>query len=382
MRSAYGALFGIVLAGGFLFLYSDIFSLESRTQEILWQCVFAAFVVFCALVVRGKWTNADSHFQVQPLRIIAGPAEIESMLGRLFAKIKKGLAKTRSAFGGVLDLFTGAHRVDKDFLAKLEEQLYLADVGTAATSQIVERVRKAFLDKEVGDDVKAFVQKELRELLADPAAGINYAASGPTVVMIAGVNGSGKTTSIAKLAKKLHDENKKVLLAACDTFRAAAVEQLTVWAGRIGVEIVKQQQGSDPSAVAHDACEKAKAKAFDVLIVDTAGRLHTQTHLMKELEKIHRVVQRQIPGAPHEVFLVLDATTGQNAVTQAEQFTKSVKCTGIILSKLDGSAKGGAIFAIKQKVGLPVKYIGVGETLDDLEPFDPDAFVAALFEKS
>jgi fused signal recognition particle receptor len=303
------------------------------------------------------------------------------MLGRLFAKIKKGLSKTRNAFGGVLDLFTGAHRVDKDFLAKLEEQLYLADVGTAATARIVERVKQAYLDKEVGDDVKAFVQKELRELLADPAIDLHYAASGPTVVMIAGVNGSGKTTSIAKLAKKLHDDGKKVLLAACDTFRAAAVEQLTVWAGRLGVEIVKQQQGSDPSAVAHDACEKAKAKGFDVLIVDTAGRLHTQAHLMKELEKIHRVVQRQIPGAPHEVLLVLDATTGQNAVTQAEQFTKSVKCTGIILSKLDGSSKGGAIFAIKQKVGLPVKYIGVGETLDDLEPFDPDAFVAALFEK-
>jgi fused signal recognition particle receptor len=201
------------------------------------------------------------------------------------------------------------------------------------------------------------------------------------VVMIAGVNGSGKTTSIAKLAKLLQDDGKKVLVAACDTFRAAAVEQLTVWAGRIGCEIVKQQQGSDPAAVAHDACEKAKARNFDVLIVDTAGRLHTQTHLMRELEKIHRVVQKQIPGAPHDVFLVLDATTGQNAVTQAEQFTRAVKCSGIILAKLDGTAKGGAVFAIKQKVGLPVKFIGVGEGLDDLEPFDPDAFVGALFEK-
>lgn len=303
------------------------------------------------------------------------------MLGRLFAKIKKGLSKTRNAFSGVFDLFTGAHRVDRDFLAKLEEQLYLADVGTTATANIVERVRMGFMDKEVGEDVKAFVRRELRDLLADPGETIRYSGHGPTVIMIAGVNGSGKTTSIAKLAKRLHDDNKKVLLAACDTFRAAAVEQLTVWADRLGVEIVKQQQGSDPSAVAHDACEKAKSKGFDILIVDTAGRLHTQMHLMKELEKIHRVVQRQIEGAPHEVFLVLDATTGQNAVAQAEQFTKTVKCSGIILSKLDGTAKGGAIFAIKQKVGLPVKYIGVGETLDDLEPFDPDAFVAALFEK-
>jgi len=303
------------------------------------------------------------------------------VLGRLFSKIKQGLSKTRNVFSGMLDLFTGGHRVDKAFLAKLEEQLYLADVGTVATAQIVERVRQAFLDKEVGEDVKAFVRQQLREQLADPAGGIRWAPAGPTVIMIAGVNGSGKTTSIAKLAKNLQNEGKKVLVAACDTFRAAAVEQLTIWADRIGCEIVKQQQGADPAAVAHDACEKARAKNFDVLIVDTAGRLHTQTHLMRELEKIHRIVTKQIPGAPHDVFLVLDATTGQNAVTQAEQFTKAVKCTGIILSKLDGTAKGGAIFAIKQKIGLPVKYIGVGEGLDDLEPFDPDAFVAALFEK-
>ena len=198
--------------------------------------------------------------------------------------------------------------------------------------------------------------------------------------MIAGVNGSGKTTSIAKLANRLKADGKKVMVAACDTFRAAAVEQLTIWSERIGCEIVKNAQGSDPASVAHDACEKAKARGFDVLIVDTAGRLHTQTHLMRELEKIHRVVTRQIAGAPHEVLLVLDATTGQNAITQAEKFTKSVKCTGIILTKLDGTAKGGAIFAIKQKLGLPVKFVGVGEKLDDLEPFDPDAYVEALFE--
>lgn len=303
------------------------------------------------------------------------------MLGRLFTKIKKGLAKTRNVFTGITSLFTGEYRVDKEFLHKLEEQLLLADVGTAAATAIVEGLRKDYKDRVVGDDVKQFVQKKLRDLLADPAEGVRYAASGPTVIMIAGVNGSGKTTSIAKLANRLQADGKKVVVAACDTFRAAAVEQLTVWAGRIGCEIVKQQQGSDPAAVAHDACEKAKAKNFDVLIVDTAGRLHTQTHLMRELEKIHRVVQKQIPGAPHEVFLVLDATTGQNAVAQAEQFSKAVKCTGIMLSKLDGTAKGGAVFAIKQKVGLPVKFVGVGEQLDDLEPFDPDGFVAALFEK-
>jgi fused signal recognition particle receptor len=228
--------------------------------------------------------------------------------------------------------------------------------------------------------VEAFVKAQLREMLADPAEEITYVTGGPTVVMIAGVNGSGKTTSIAKLAKKLKDDGKKVMVAACDTFRAAAVEQLTIWTERIGVDIVKNQQGSDPASVAHDACEKAKARGFDVVIVDTAGRLHTQTHLMRELEKIHRIVGRQIAGAPHEVFLVIDATNGQNAVAQAETFTKSVKCTGIILTKLDGTPKGGAIFAIKQKIGLPVKFIGVGEGIDDLEPFNPDDFVKALFE--
>ena len=303
------------------------------------------------------------------------------MIGRFFTKIKQGLSKTKGVFTGVFDLLRGKGRVDQAFLDELEKRLYLADVGTQATATIVDRVRQGYRDKEVGDEVLEFVKSQLRELLATETSGINYAPSGPTVVMVAGVNGSGKTTSIAKLAKRLQTDGKKVILAACDTFRAAAVEQLTVWAGRIGCEIVKQGQNADPAAVAHDACEKAKAKHFDVLIVDTAGRLHTQTHLMRELEKIHRIVTKQIPGAPHEVLLVLDATTGQNALTQAEQFSKAVKCSGIVLSKLDGTAKGGAVFAIKQKLGLPVKFVGVGEQIDDMEPFDPDAFVAALFEK-
>src|SRR6478672_2722643 len=299
----------------------------------------------------------------------------------LFEKIKQGLAKTRGVFAGIASLFRLRGRVDRDFLGELERRLYLADVGTAATTEIVERVRQSFLDKEISGDVEEFVKNQLKELVATTETALRFNPSGPTVIMIAGVNGSGKTTSIAKLARRLQSEGKKILLAACDTFRAAAVEQLTVWAGRIGCEIVKQGQNADPSAVAHDACEKAKAREFDVLIVDTAGRLHTQTHLMKELEKIHRIVTRQIPGAPHEVLLVLDATTGQNALTQAEQLSKSVKCTGIVLSKLDGTAKGGAIFAIKQKLGLPVKYVGLGEQIDDMEPFDPDGFVQELFEK-
>jgi fused signal recognition particle receptor len=296
----------------------------------------------------------------------------------IFEKLKAGLSKTRGVFSGISTLFRLRGKVDRDFLTELEKRLYLADVGVGATTEIVEKVRQSFLDKEIGDDVEVFVKQQLKDMLTS-GEGILYNSNGPTVVMVAGVNGSGKTTSIAKLARRLQQDGKKVLVAACDTFRAAAVEQLTVWSERIGCEIVKNQQGSDPASVAHDACERAKARGFDVLIVDTAGRLHTQTHLMRELEKIHRVVTRQIEGAPHEVLLVLDATTGQNAIAQAENFKKVVQCSGIILSKLDGTAKGGAIFAIKQKLGLPVKFVGVGETLDDLEPFDPESYVEALF---
>src|SRR5262249_30394649 len=252
----------------------------------------------------------------------------------IFNKIKAGLAKTRSLFNGIAQLFRLRGRVAKGFLAQLEERLYLADVGTVATSEIVERVRQAFLDKEITGDVEVFVKDQLKALLNNPEEGLHYAPSGPTVVMVAGVNGSGKTTSIAKLARRCQQEGKKVIVAACDTFRAAAVEQLTIWSQRIGCEIVKSQQGSDPASVAHDACDKAKARQLDVLIVDTAGRLHTQAHLMRELEKIRRVVSKQIDGAPHEVLLVLDATTGQNAILQADAFTKTIQCTGIILAKL------------------------------------------------
>jgi fused signal recognition particle receptor len=300
------------------------------------------------------------------------------MFRSLFDKIKQGLSRTRDLFAGIASLFGMRGKVDRDFLAELERRLYLADVGNQTTQEVVERVKQAFLDKEIGEDVKVYVKQLLREQLTTPPP-INYAESGPTVILVAGVNGSGKTTSIAKLAYRLKGEGKKVLVAACDTFRAAAVEQLTIWCERIGVEIVKNQQGSDPAAVAHDACERAKARHFDVVIVDTAGRLHTQAPLMRELEKIHRVTGKVIDGAPHEVLLVLDGTNGQNAIAQAEQFKKVVKCSGIVLTKLDGTAKGGAIFAIKNKLDLPVKYIGVGEKLDDLQPFDPESYVEALF---
>lgn len=301
------------------------------------------------------------------------------MLGKLWTKIKAGLAKTRSVFSGVAELFRLRGRVDQKFLQELEKTLYLADVGTVATTEIVAEVRKSFQDKEITGDVKTFVMNKLQALLTAPSEGIAF-VPGTTVVMVAGVNGSGKTTSIAKLVKWCQDQGKKVMVAACDTFRAAAVEQLAIWSQRLGCEIVKNQQGSDPASVAHDACEKALARHFDVLIVDTAGRLHTQVHLMRELEKIHRVVSNKIPGAPHEVLLVLDATSGQNAIAQAENFKKTVRCTGIVLAKLDGTAKGGAIFGIKQKLGLPVKFVGVGEKPEDLELFNPEAYVEALFE--
>ncbi len=298
----------------------------------------------------------------------------------LLQKIKSGLGRTRDVFTGIGQLLRIKGRVDRSFLEELEHRLISADVGTDSTGVIVAEVKQSFLDKEITGEVEEFVKKKLEGLLTADHLGLNYALDGPTVIMVAGVNGSGKTTSIAKLAARLHQEGKKVVVAACDTFRAAAVEQLTIWSERIGCEIVKSQQGSDPASVAHDACARAQARKSDVVIVDTAGRLHTQAHLMNELEKIHRVVKKQIPGAPHEVLLVIDATTGQNALVQAQKFKERVQCTGLVLSKLDGTAQGGAIFSIKQKLGLPVKFIGVGEKLDDLEPFDPETYVQALFE--
>lgn len=296
----------------------------------------------------------------------------------LFSKLRNALTKTRQAFSGMASLFGIRGRVDKQFLAQLEEKLYLADVGPAVP-QIVERVRQAYLDKEISGEVMNFVKNEIRSLLTGPDAALHWAASGPTVMMVAGVNGSGKTTSIAKLARLFQDQGRKVVLAACDTFRAAAVEQLTIWSERLGCEIVKGQQGADPASVAHDGVSAALARKADVLIIDTAGRLHTQDHLMRELEKIRRVIQRQLPDAPHETLLILDATTGQNAIQQAQQFQKVVKCTGIVLTKLDGTAKGGSILSIKLKLNLPVKFIGLGEKLEDLEEFSADAFVDGLF---
>jgi fused signal recognition particle receptor len=295
----------------------------------------------------------------------------------LLERFKKGLAKTAQLFN-VRSWF--GRKVDQSFLDDLEKRLIQADVGVAATSRLIDRVREAFAEKTADENLLHFVKNELKGLLEDSRPGALLTASKrPSVYLIAGVNGSGKTTSIAKLAQHLKDDGKTILLAACDTFRAAAADQLSIWAARAGCEIVKGAPGADPASVAHDACQRALARNIDVLIVDTAGRLHTQTHLMRELEKIRSVIQRLIPGAPHEVLLVIDATNGQNAIRQAEVFTKSIGCTGVILTKLDGTAKGGVVVAVRQTMNLPVKFIGVGEALDDLQPFDADTFVESLF---
>jgi fused signal recognition particle receptor len=295
----------------------------------------------------------------------------------LLERFKKGLSKTRQLFN-IRSWF--GRKVDQSFLDDLEARLIQADVGVAATGRIIDRVREAYGDKTADEDLLEFVKEELKGLLADPRPGtLAVAPGGPSVYLIAGVNGSGKTTSIAKLAQRLKDEGKSIVLAACDTFRAAAADQLTVWADRAGADIVKGAPGADPASVAHDACDRALARHVDVLIVDTAGRLHTQSHLMRELEKVRNVLQRKLPGAPHEALLVLDATNGQNAIRQAEVFTKSIGCTGVILTKLDGTAKGGIVVAVRQTINLPVKFIGVGEAIDDLQPFDADTFVESLF---
>lgn len=298
----------------------------------------------------------------------------------LFQKLAVGLQKTASALGGGLKALLG-RRVDRDLLRDLETSLLKADVGIEAAEQLVLRVKEAFEGREASGDLVQFLKGELKTMLAQGDNSLHTAPQGPTVVMVCGVNGSGKTTSIAKLTTYLRKQGKSVLLGAGDTFRAAAVDQLAMWAGRVGAEIVKAAPGADPAAVAFDACSAGRARGFDVVVVDTAGRLHTQGNLMKELEKIHRVVGKAIPGAPHEVLLVLDATNGQNAILQASQFSRSVQCTGIILAKLDGTAKGGAAVAIRRQLGLPVKFVGVGEQADDLEVFDADAFVEGLFAK-
>lgn len=302
----------------------------------------------------------------------------------LFDKLKAGLQKTTRLLNtDVRDLFRSEGRlVDEAFLDELLEILIKTDMGVQAAQQIVDRVRSDFRGRVVQlGEVLATVKEQLKTLMSQEETPVQMAVAGTTVIMVAGVNGAGKTTSIAKLTQLFRGQGKTVVLGAADTFRAAAVEQLTIWAGRLGAEIVKGESGGDPASVAHRAVARALETKADVCIIDTAGRLQTQQNLMQELTKIHRVIGKQIPDAPHEVLLVLDATTGQNGISQAKHFTEAVKCSGLVLAKVDGTAKGGVVVAIRQNVGLPVKYLGVGERAEDLAPFESESFVDAMFEE-
>lgn len=298
-----------------------------------------------------------------------------------FDKLMSGLAKTREKLADKLDdLLHGSVKIDDELLDELEETLIMSDVGTKTTEKLMEDLRKGVRKAEIksADDVKKFLSNQIREILIEEE-GVTAEVEPPKVILMIGVNGAGKTTTIGKLSAYYAERGKKVMVAAADTFRAGAIEQLEIWANRTGAEIIKHSEGSNPSSVALDAARSAVAKNIDVLIVDTAGRLQNKFNLMEELKKINRIIGKGIPGAPHEVLLVLDATTGQNALRQAELFAKSADITGIVLTKLDGTAKGGMIIGIKEELNIPVKWVGVGEGLDDLRPFNAKEFADALF---
>jgi fused signal recognition particle receptor len=297
-----------------------------------------------------------------------------------FDKLKDKLTKTRQGFiEKVESIFTG-RKIDESTLEELEELLIISDVGTKATSEITSAIREKVKTGEANDavSVRELLKREMIDILGDSQPIITFGGK-PFVILAIGVNGVGKTTTIGKLASRFHDQGLSVLLAAGDTFRAAAIEQLEIWANRADSQLVKHQSGSDPAAVAYDAVAAAKSRNIDVVIIDTAGRLHTKTNLMEELKKVKRAIQKALPEAPQETLLVVDATTGQNAIRQAELFNEAVGLTGIALTKLDGTAKGGIVFAIKKGLGIPVRLIGVGEGIDDLRDFDPKEFVEALF---
>jgi len=315
-------------------------------------------------------------------------AIVQESIGKMgiFSKtaeyIRQKLGKTRERISSSLSVVLGVGRkIDEQLLDELEETLISDDLGVETTEKLIEQLRQAYRSRQItsSEEVIPFLKEHLKSYWPQEQRQLRYAASGPTVILVAGVNGTGKTTSIAKLGYILSQTGKKVIVAACDTFRAAAVEQLSIWADRIGVQIVKHQMGSDPAAVAFDACEAAIAREADFLILDTAGRLHTKKGLMQQLTKIRDVVARKIEGAPHEVLLVLDATTGQNAIAQARMFTEAIDVTGIFLAKLDGTARGGIVIAIKEQLDIPVKFVGLGEQPEDIAEFDPETFVEALF---
>ena len=298
-----------------------------------------------------------------------------------FDAIKKGLQKTAEVVGLQLRSLLLGRTLSEELIDEIETRLIAADVGVKATRELIDGLRKEFRSGTVarGEDALEYLKRQLKARWPEGSRAIHIAEKSPTVVLVVGVNGVGKTTSVAKIAKSLKDEGRTVLLAAADTFRAGAVAQLTVWSERLGIDIVKGKAGADPAAVAFDAADAAIARGIDVLLVDTAGRLHNQDNLMRELTKIRTVLAKKIPGAPHEVLLVLDATSGQNAVQQARLFAAAAGVTGIFLAKLDGTARGGIVVAIREELDVPVKLIGVGERPDEVAPFDPDKFVEAMF---
>ena len=301
----------------------------------------------------------------------------------LLDRLKAGIQKTRSGLvDRIEDVLSGKKQIDADLLEELEYTLITADLGVRTVEDILERIRQRMDRKMAGDasEIRGLIREHLLEVLRASETPVHVVRTPPAVVMLVGINGAGKTTTIGKLANRFLGEGRKVLLCAADTFRAAAIEQLDVWAQRAGVEMIRQKTGSDPSAVVFDALQAAKARGVDYVIVDTAGRLHTKDNLMAELEKMRRTAQRIIPGSPHEVWLVLDATTGQNGLEQARKFTESAGITGIVLTKLDGTAKGGVVVAIARELNLPIRFVGVGEKIGDLLPFEPEKFVASLFD--
>ena len=301
----------------------------------------------------------------------------------IFNKIKQGLKKTRDSVIGQIDsMLKSFTKIDEELFEELEELLVMGDVGVSTAEEICDKVRIKV--KETGTTDPNEIHTLLEEVVSDMLRGgqeLNLNTK-PSVILVIGVNGVGKTTTIGKMAYRFKNEGKKVLLAAADTFRAAAIDQLQIWADRSGCDIIKQNEGSDPAAVVFDAISAAKARGTDIIIADTAGRLHNKKHLMDELAKINRIIDRELPDADKEILLVLDATTGQNAVSQVEHFKEATGITGIVLTKLDGTAKGGIVLAIKNTLDVPVKFIGVGEQIDDLQPFDPDEFSKALFDFS
>lgn len=297
-------------------------------------------------------------------------------------RLKEKLSKTRQNLVEKVDnLIHRRKSIDEELYEELEEILVQADVGVNTAMDLVERVRNTVRERRVDDasELKSILKEHIKDLLGTDRVSLNFSIAPPTVVVVVGVNGVGKTTTIGKMAHLYKSQGKKVILGAADTFRAAAIDQLEIWANRVGVDLIRHMEGADPAAVAFDSLQAAKARRADVLIIDTAGRLHTKSNLMGELKKIVRVLDREMPGAPHEVLLVLDATTGQNAVNQAKLFGQAAGVTGIVLTKLDGSAKGGVVIAVKQALEIPVKLIGIGEGIDDLRLFDTDEFVEALF---